>query len=142
MHVMMINAQQDTSGLLFGHWKTIAKVLPKNGKARWLCQCRCSNQKILDSYALRSGHTQSCGECWECEPTNNYQSNPDDSITVHCKNYRTFIIDKEDLSFVSQYQWHVNNRGYVVSGTVICYSCRRKSLLYRFKRNQPCPIKI
>ena len=32
-----------------------------NGNARWLCQCSCGNQVVVDSYRLRKGITKSCG---------------------------------------------------------------------------------
>lgn len=36
--------------------------------ARWLCDCECGNQTIVDAKHLKSGHTKSCG-CYNREHT-------------------------------------------------------------------------
>ena len=44
--------------------KLIVLCYYKNDKynnALWLCKCDCGNELIVNGYALRSGHTQSCG---------------------------------------------------------------------------------
>lgn len=33
----------------------------KHGKAQWLCQCDCGNQKVINGSSLRKGVTVSCG---------------------------------------------------------------------------------
>ena len=33
----------------------------KAGRALWLCDCSCGNERVVRSDYLRSGHTQSCG---------------------------------------------------------------------------------
>lgn len=33
----------------------------KWGRSRWLCKCECKQEKVILSYCLKSGHTQSCG---------------------------------------------------------------------------------
>ncbi len=32
-----------------------------NGDARWICECDCGQQCVVDSYRLRKGRTKSCG---------------------------------------------------------------------------------
>ena len=32
-----------------------------NGSVKWICSCECGKTRSVDSHALRSGHTQSCG---------------------------------------------------------------------------------
>lgn len=38
----------------------------KDGRAQWLCQCKCGNQTIVLGKHLRSGNTKSCG-CYQKE---------------------------------------------------------------------------
>ena len=40
----------------------------KNGKAQWMCKCKCGNIICISGVALRSGHTKSCG-CYQKEQT-------------------------------------------------------------------------
>jgi hypothetical protein len=49
---------------------------------------------------------------------NAYETNQDGSISIHCIQNRTFVIDHEDLPLVRKYKWHITDRGYVVSGSV------------------------
>lgn len=49
---------------------------------------------------------------------NTYEIQPDGSIKVSCINNKSFIIDIDDVSKVQQYLWHVNSRGYVISGSI------------------------
>ena len=55
----------DLTGNVFGRL-TVVERMPtvhtvKGQRTRWLCKCSCGKAKIVDAYALRSGHTQSCG---------------------------------------------------------------------------------
>jgi hypothetical protein len=34
---------------------------PRNGNTRWLCQCDCGNQVVVDAQNLKRGTTRSCG---------------------------------------------------------------------------------
>ena len=57
----------DITGQRFGSLVAIKRVESnKSGKARWLCQCDCGNQKIIDRYCLTKGWTKSCG-CLQTE---------------------------------------------------------------------------
>lgn len=50
------------TGQKFGKLTAIKQVEnSKDGRAQWLCQCECGNQKIVVSKYLRNGHTKSCG---------------------------------------------------------------------------------
>src|SRR5699024_9102742 len=40
----------------------------KDGRAQWLCKCKCGNQTIVLGKHLRSGNTKSCG-CYQKEKT-------------------------------------------------------------------------
>ena len=110
----------DIAGHVFGKWKVISDspVRDADRKARWLCECACGTRKTVDSYSLRSGDTKSCGKCSIPIPSNTYEVITYGVIKVYCVNERTFLIDKNDLPLIKQYQWHVNSHGYVVSGSV------------------------
>lgn len=48
-------------GQTFGHWTVTAPALPaRNREARWLCRCACGTERIVSSYKLRTGESQSC----------------------------------------------------------------------------------
>ena len=47
----------DLTGKQFGYLTPVEYI--KGGK--WLCHCKCGNEKIVDTRNLNSGHTQSCG---------------------------------------------------------------------------------
>lgn len=56
----------DLTGQKFGRLTVIKRAKnrtrPSGGTVvRWACQCDCGRIVVVDSYALRSGHTQSCG---------------------------------------------------------------------------------
>lgn len=54
--------RKDLMGQRFGRLVVIAPAEnTKAGKARWLCQCDCGNQKVITSGNLLSGDTRSCG---------------------------------------------------------------------------------
>jgi len=54
-------------GNKYGFWTVIAKAPSRKNKtnlsvpARWLCKCRCGNEKIVDGDILRDGSSKSCG---------------------------------------------------------------------------------
>lgn len=101
---------------------------PKSGKhkSRWLCDCDCGNEKIVEGRNLTSGKVVSCG-CYHKEVS---------SITAktkisHGKKYNTydlsgkygigyttkgeeFYFDLEDYDKIKDICWHINNKGYVI----------------------------
>lgn len=52
----------DLTGQRFG-FLTAVSLVSNKGKARWLCQCDCGNEKIIVASSLTHGLTKSCG-CW------------------------------------------------------------------------------
>lgn len=51
----------------FGRLVALCRVQSNaNGNVRWLCQCDCGNQTVVDSYALRHHRIVSCG-CYRSE---------------------------------------------------------------------------
>lgn len=52
----------DLTGQRFGRLSVIERAgAAQSRQALWLCRCDCGNTKIVQSYDLRSGNTQSCG---------------------------------------------------------------------------------
>lgn len=54
----------DLAGQQFGRLVVIEQVKEhtiKTSEKVWLCKCECGNQVMVRSYALRRGHTKSCG---------------------------------------------------------------------------------
>ena len=63
----MSNQLIDMIGKKCGRLTVIARAEnSKDGRARWLCQCDCGNQKIVLGKDLRNGSVQSCG-CYNKE---------------------------------------------------------------------------
>lgn len=55
MAIQMINVK-------FGRLKVISQATPtKDNHKRWLCECECGNNVIVDGRDLRKGATKSCG---------------------------------------------------------------------------------
>lgn len=101
---------------------------PKSGKhkSRWLCDCDCGNEKIVEGRNLTNGKVVSCG-CYHKEVS---------SITAktkisHGKKYNTydlsgkygigyttkgeeFYFDLEDYDKIKDICWYINNKGYVI----------------------------
>jgi hypothetical protein len=110
----------DMTGMKIGKWNVLWEdVSPKSStKARWVCECECGIRRSVDGNSLRCGGSRGCGECNRHEPTNIYVPTRDGSMAVICADGSSFLIDKSDVALVSRFQWHINNRGYVVSGSV------------------------
>lgn len=81
-------------GNTYGYLTVIARAEnDKEGRAQWLCQCKCGNQVTVRGKALRNGNTKSCG-CYQKERA--AQSNMDrvgslvgkkfGKLTVICEN--------------------------------------------------------
>lgn len=52
----------DLTGNKFGRLTVIERASnSKDGRARWLCECECGNQRIILGKSLKNGHTKSCG---------------------------------------------------------------------------------
>ena len=52
----------DLTGMRFNHLSVIRKSDKQSNRAAyWECLCDCGNKTIVSTYALRGGHTKSCG---------------------------------------------------------------------------------
>lgn len=47
----------------FYDWKVIKEVEPKFGKRKFLCRCKCGNEKEVYASHLIHGNSKSCGKC-------------------------------------------------------------------------------
>lgn len=52
---------KDITGLIFGKLRVISFANKIDDHYRWNCLCGCGNTVIVESYALKSGKTKSCG---------------------------------------------------------------------------------
>ena len=50
-------------GNVYGHLRIIDAAPSINGKAAWLCQCECGQQKVYTGDGLRRHKYTSCGNC-------------------------------------------------------------------------------
>lgn len=58
---------KDETGNIYGYLTVIERVHNSpEGKAMWLCKCKCGNKVIVSGKNLRSGNTKSCG-CYQKE---------------------------------------------------------------------------
>mgnify|MGYP001558271123 CR=1 FL=1 len=55
---------KDLSNKTFGRLTVLCRSENKRRRVYWLCSCSCGNQARVDSFALASGRTQSCGCIW------------------------------------------------------------------------------
>ena len=51
----------DRAGQRYGHLTVVKYDGHRNGRAYWLCQCDCGNQKVIAARDFASGTTKSCG---------------------------------------------------------------------------------
>lgn len=65
----------------------------KEGRAQWLCQCKCGNQVIVLGKHLRSGNTKSCG-CYQKEQAT--KSNMERGGDLTGKRFGKLVVLKED----------------------------------------------
>lgn len=53
---------KDLTGQRFGRLVAVSQAgKANNGNAKWLCKCDCGGEKVVASWGLKSGQTQSCG---------------------------------------------------------------------------------
>ena len=82
----------DLTGKEFGYLTPVEYI--KGGK--WLCHCKCGNEKIVDTRNLNSGHTQSCG-CYQKERAS---ANVIDMINYEDDNLK--VLERDSSSNISQ----------------------------------------
>jgi hypothetical protein len=102
------------TGQTFGKWKVIRyeNAQTDSANARMICKCECGEERSVLAKSLLGGTSKSCNRCAHRKPTNTYLDLGDGTCYVYCTDRSFFIIDTEDLSFVKQYQWWIDTRGY------------------------------
>ena len=65
----------------------------KEGRAQWLCQCKCGNMVVVLGKNLRSGNTKSCG-CYQKERA--AESNMERGGDLTGKRFGKLVVLKED----------------------------------------------
>ncbi|WP_412989927.1 AP2 domain-containing protein [Pediococcus siamensis] len=101
----------DLTGQRFGRLVVMRRTgTAKNRNAKWLCQCDCGNQTVVDGYRLRNGMTRSCG-CLRREKS---------KITVtkneafqRNKGKKTSLIDNDGIFYASKIKSQRNRTGVV-----------------------------
>lgn len=56
-----MSSKIDLSGQKFGRLTVVKEMGRKRKEVCWLCKCDCGNEVVVNGYALRKGHTLSCG---------------------------------------------------------------------------------
>ncbi len=77
-------------------------------RSYYKCKCQCGNIVVVQRKRLLAGNTTTCGNCYRIIPDG--------------KNYRyydingdTFLFDAQDLEFVKQHRWRIDDYGYPVT---------------------------
>ena len=109
---------------------TINKVYREQNKTYCDCRCECGNTKNHMRFdSVKSGRIKSCG-CNNIEQITNLgksskKYNTYDLTGKHGIGYTNkgeeFYFDLEDYDKIKDYCWHVNNYGYLVSGSNILH---------------------
>lgn len=66
VYVKVAHNFEDLTGKIYGRLQVIAYLGSINKKSKWLCECSCGNNTIVNSQHLKLGHTISCG-CYQKE---------------------------------------------------------------------------
>lgn len=91
----------DETGNVYGYLTVLERVTeakPKDGRAQWLCQCKCGNQIITTGKLLRDGHKLSCG-CMK-------KSKGELKIEQ--------ILEEKEIKYAEQYTVYINQNDYDV----------------------------
>ncbi len=51
----------DLTGKIFYRLTVLKLAKPRKNRTFWICKCKCGNEKEIESYALKTGKTKSCG---------------------------------------------------------------------------------
>lgn len=118
----MKNNYSDLSGQVFGRLTVICRVEnDKKNNSRWKCICDCGNECTVLGVNLRNGGTKSCG-CLAKElaikrnkKQNIYDLDSCEYGVGYDYNGNKFYFDKEDYDLISEYCWHSDSKGYIVT---------------------------
>ena len=142
----MVKVRKDLTGQQFERLTVVKQsendYVKPDGRheAKWLCKCNCNDNMYIEvtGYALKSGHTKSCG-CLQKETmvknglnTNNLihntkKYNQYDLLGEYGIGYTSkgeeFYFDLEDYDKIKDYCWYIDNNGYV--------ACTEKIFMHR-----------
>lgn len=106
-------------GQKFGRLTVIDKCR-KNNRPYWVCQCDCGNITKVETYGLKSGHTQSCG-CYRSQRIrernteystkhNHVISDVDGIVTFEDEKHNQCMVDSKDWEYLKQWYWRKTKR--------------------------------
>lgn len=75
-----------------------SEITPKDGRAQWVCRCKCGNEIITTGKLLRDGHKLSCG-CMK-------KSKGEFQIEL--------LLEKQGISYAEQYTVYIEQNNYEV----------------------------
>lgn len=122
-----MNYKEDLTGKTFGYLTVICIDESYQGKrGHWVCKCKCGNTKSVETSALKSGKTKSCG-CKKFETHNATHGMKHTRIygiwcgmkkrcnNPHCKSYENYgargiqVCEKWKNNFEAFYNWSIAN---------------------------------
>lgn len=112
----------DLTGQRFGRLTVIREVgRNAHNEILWECLCDCGNIVVVAGYALRSGHTQSCG-CYmkdriieTCKKYNPYDLSGEYGVGWTFNTNAEFYFDIEDYDKIKDYCWYEDAYGYIAT---------------------------
>ena len=98
------HALDDLSGQQFGYLTVLrqaANHVSKGGNSfvAWECVCDCGNNKIVTANHLKTGHTQSCGQCGKFEHNVDFTGRKFGRLTVIGKSEDFYVYPNGDKDF-------------------------------------------
>ena len=123
--------KENLTNKIFNRW-TVLKFYGKIGhKNYWLCRCECGTERLVNSTALKSGSSKSCG-CLQREIVKNqkytvthglsktrlyriYRHMIERCYSKTCKSYKNYgdrgitVCDEWLADFMNFYNWAINN---------------------------------
>lgn len=117
-------------GNKYGNLTVIAQSEERgaNGSPKWICECGCGKETIVERSNLIRGKVKSCGEC---KIYNTYSLSDSYGIGYTSKN-KAFYFDLEDYDKISKYNWSINGSGYLINT-----SEEKTILMHRYIMNAP-----
>ena len=125
---------EDLKGRVFGKLTAIERAGYKTTQSGqrnilWKCQCDCGRETIVPAKDLKSGNTQSCGQC---KYENRYEFR-DDCVIGYTNTGVPFYIDSEDYDRVKHYYWRYDSNEH--HGYIETFVGHKRVLLHRLIMN-------
>jgi hypothetical protein len=134
----------DLTGRVFGRLTVVDraedKVTPSGNKCvMWNCVCECGNKAVVNSRALVTGNSKSCG-CYNSDVRRernrkyNTYNIIDGVVHVFTPSGKEFLMDEKFLYLLNDHCWEINQNGYVGCGNK---KEKRREHLHRIVTNCP-----